>query len=442
MPQLDFFLFPHIVIQTCIILIVLVIWLSNTKVISLLKSQKTRGLLLQKHKIIPAGISTIAGSDEIFNTSKNMFEVTQLYFLLNTAVLTSNDERIDYYNNLLAVKEKENDQQTIEPISLPNFLAGKKEIYHIYVEDMLSGLGQALAIEVCSKLYPRANFKSNIVLHVENSFAHAEICRAFKLLHPNNPIISMHNASPGNQRSVIQECYNQPAKEIPDPDYGFFLEWEGTKHYWTSIVLLFRHVVFGTSTTISISSKAPANRDDYDNMRQMITLYFARYTAVLTSNDKRIDYYNNLLAVKEKENDQQTIEPISLPNFLAGKKEIYHIYVDDMLSGTGQVFALAGFFRIYPRANFKSNVVLLIKDGFAHTEICRAFKLLHPNSPMINLSESETDIVAIIQKYYNQPVKWIPDPDYERCLEWEGTKHYWTSMGRLYTEYHRWLVKT
>ena len=177
--------------------------------------------------------------------------------------------------------------------------------------------------------------------------------------------------------------------------------------------------------------------NDYKNMFEVTQLYFALYTAALTGNDLEVNYCNQLLAATEKEKG----EPISLTNFFAGKKEIYHIYVEDIVSGAGQIFALEGFFKLYPRANFESNVVLLIKDGFAHTEICRAFKFLFPNNPVVNLLKSEVDAAAIIQKYYKQPPKEIQDPDYGLLLEWEGTKHYVTSIARLYTAYSECRIK-
>jgi len=78
MPQLDFFLFPHIVIQTCIILIVLLNWLSNTKIILLLKSQKTRALLVKKLKAQTINYTTTTDTDGVMNTLKVIIDDVQI----------------------------------------------------------------------------------------------------------------------------------------------------------------------------------------------------------------------------------------------------------------------------------------------------------------------------------------------------------------------------
>jgi hypothetical protein len=78
MPQLDFFIFPHIVLQSGIVLLLLALFLSNTVIIKLFQSQKTRQVLLNNLKEQNSEKSNVLEENTNIDTLKVLLDNAQV----------------------------------------------------------------------------------------------------------------------------------------------------------------------------------------------------------------------------------------------------------------------------------------------------------------------------------------------------------------------------
>lgn len=78
MPQLDFFIFPHIVLQSGIVLLLLALFLSNTVIIKLFQSQKTRQVLLHNLKEQNSEKSNVLEENTNIDTLKVLIDNAQV----------------------------------------------------------------------------------------------------------------------------------------------------------------------------------------------------------------------------------------------------------------------------------------------------------------------------------------------------------------------------
>ncbi len=75
MPQLDFFIFNHIILQTISIFITLLIVIWNTAFINIFKALKTRNLFIKNLNIQdPTQIKSSVAVDELFDIHKEVEE--------------------------------------------------------------------------------------------------------------------------------------------------------------------------------------------------------------------------------------------------------------------------------------------------------------------------------------------------------------------------------